>query len=282
MKWANGGYTVIEVLIVLAITTAIFLSAATIFRGKQAETQFNQAMYDLESKINLVVGDVGRSVYPGESYTCDTSGDNRPYLTFGSTGPIGGSQNCIFLGKAIEAKENAEQIRVYTVLGNRTYLVGGTRAPVTSFDQAQATIAANNADPPVPIEELIENHSITSGDAKIIWACADSTGGCAVGQRRELAGFYNSLQNASAPAESYGSQSLITKSYRMNPAASAQDCVTNSASCPPPMMADFTSWTLCLASNNGKNAAILTVNSSPAGISTQLQFKPDPAVCPGP
>lgn len=273
MKWARGGYTVIEVLIVVAITSAMLISAVTIFNGKQAESNFNQAMYDLESRINLIVNDVGRSVFPADRYDCVTSSDNRPQLVDVGTRVEGSSQDCIFLGKAVEARAGEENVIIHTVLGNRTYQAGAVRVPVTEFSQTRPTPATDNNNAPV----LTEQFSLGSGDARIVWACSSDASACPPpnGQQHELVGFYNSLQPTSVP-ELQGSQALDTRTYRII-SSSTDACIKEEPSCQ--IVRNASGWKLCLKSNNGKNTALLTINSSPAGVTTQLQLKPDPAVC---
>src|SRR3990167_10157354 len=82
MKSIRGGFTVLEVLIVLAITGLLFISAVTLFRGKQTQTQFNQAMHDLESKIQSIANVVKSGSFPdSENYNCFRRGTGTPGLT---------------------------------------------------------------------------------------------------------------------------------------------------------------------------------------------------------
>jgi len=278
MDSARGGYTIIEVFIVLAVSGVMLFSAMTLFGGKQRQAEFNQAMQDIDSKINTYVNDVGVSVFPAANdYEClrNTSVD-RPYLRAGSQ-VTGSNQDCIFLGKALQISPGSNTVTVYSVLGNRTYDAGGgQRAPVTTFGQTRPEPTVDDSGS--IIASLVESYKLAYNAGTLVKSWINSDPNLAANQNYDMAGFYNSLQ-ASAPAEQ-GSQSLLVKTYRAGGSAGVKPCIEEQGSCAA-IFESPESWSLCFRNSSGNDFAILAITATPAGVQTQLTFKPDPTICPG-
>jgi len=65
------GYTIVEVLIFLAISSLMFLLAAGFISGKQSAVEFKQGMNDINTQIGSVVNDVANGQYPpSATFTC--------------------------------------------------------------------------------------------------------------------------------------------------------------------------------------------------------------------
>lgn len=279
---ARGGYTIIEVFIVLAISGVLLFSAVALFSGKQAQAQFNQAMQDLDSKIKSYINDVGVGVFPdSELYRCQLDINDYPYLTgpFMTPKVVGSNQDCIFLGKAIQvypdpSSPSNRTITVHTVLGNRTYDSGGARVPVTNFD-----VNLN----PEPVIQLQQTYNIAYSAARVVKSWANDDYLLPPPQSYDMAGFYNSLQ-ASTFSTEQGSQSLVMKAYRIvGNGQTVQTCIRDESMSCQPLPDDstpLTKWTMCLASDNNKEWATLALIPTPAGVQTELTFKTDPDICP--
>jgi prepilin-type N-terminal cleavage/methylation domain-containing protein len=117
--WGSRGFTIIEVLIVLAVTGALFVSAAIMIAGRQQQTEFNQAIRQVQSQIQQVINEVAIGYYPNTNNFQCAPGASGPVLTPG-TAEQGTSSGCIFMGKAMQfeiADTEPEQFAVYTVAG---------------------------------------------------------------------------------------------------------------------------------------------------------------------
>lgn len=96
----NKGFTIVEVLIVLAITGALFVSAATMISGRTAKTQFEQSINQMTGQIRQQINDVASGYYPNnKNFTCTANGADFS-ITAGAN-EQGTNEGCVFLGKAL-------------------------------------------------------------------------------------------------------------------------------------------------------------------------------------
>ena len=264
-----GGYTVIEVMIFLAISGVIFVTAVLAFQGQQGKTSFEQGMRDLASQLQKYVSEVGTSVLPGaDKYACSISiSTGRTQLAAGGAG-IGSNQACIFLGRAIQVIPTQSKLFAYSVLGNQYDANGET---VTSFTSAlpEPAFAAGT--------DLTDEYNTPWGTVssskitKLDGTTADS----------DLVGFYNSLQDGYQNSGVAGAQSIFAKGYNFvsNVLASTRSdaiktCIeeqnANGINCTDAPI--IKSWNVCFASTGSSQTAILSVVSTPAGITTDVNF----------
>ena len=115
-----GGFTLLEVMITLAISSVMLVTAIIAFGGQQRRTSFQQGMRDIESRVRDVLNDVSVGYYPTNLSNClyTTSG---PF--FRSTSSEQGKNfDCVFVGKAIHFQDEAYTI--YSVVGNQKNEIG--------------------------------------------------------------------------------------------------------------------------------------------------------------
>lgn len=139
----TGGYTILEVIIVLAITGSLLLSAMTLISGQQRKTEFTTAARDFEHRIQDIFNDVETGYYASSGQlkcTNDPPAYNGPTITAANTA-LGTNEGCIFLGKALRfhgVGGSATKYEAYTVAGRRQLLNASLNPEdVTSLDQAQ-------------------------------------------------------------------------------------------------------------------------------------------------
>ena len=95
------GFTIIEVLIVLAVTAAMFLLAVLSINGKQDTAEFQQGVNDIRSSIQQEIDQVAAGNYTDTgNFTCDGTGGSL-VIAKGS-GQQGSNTGCIYLGKALQ------------------------------------------------------------------------------------------------------------------------------------------------------------------------------------
>ncbi|HTH72242.1 MAG TPA: prepilin-type N-terminal cleavage/methylation domain-containing protein [Candidatus Pristimantibacillus sp.] len=115
----RGGFTIIEVLIVLAVTGALFLSAALMISGKQAQTAFDQSIREIQSQVQQSLNEVGAGFYPNNNnFKCAVAGVGQPPTLSAAAVNQGTNSGCIFLGKAIQfgvGSNDPDRFSTYTI-----------------------------------------------------------------------------------------------------------------------------------------------------------------------
>jgi type II secretory pathway pseudopilin PulG len=131
---SQTGFTIVETLIVLAITGAMFLSAVVMISGRQAATQFSQGVRDVEAQLRQTMSEVSSGFYPStQAITCTSTGpDGGPVIR--GNGQLqntqGTNKDCIFIGRIIQfavadnngARTDPQLYNIYTLVGIRTLL----------------------------------------------------------------------------------------------------------------------------------------------------------------
>ncbi len=277
MKWAranltisrpSGGYTIIEIMIVLAITGVIFVSAIALFNGQGAETSFNQAVSDLSSELSTQAKSVSASQFYGaQGYGCMitfTGNPPSPRATLNGSGSGGTNQDCLSIGKAFEAISSTNDIFIYNVLGNRlTYSSGTPVGPASSLAEANPTIAV------VSGADLSTDYKLGGGLKIISSSVTDSAGQLSPSS---LIGYYVDFNGGSSASQS--GAVLTAKAYNLGAGshnlAAAKACVEGSGCSAP---SDISLWQLCLESSDAKRRALLVISNSAAGVTTNLKFE---------
>lgn len=262
LRWA--GYTVIEVLIVLAISGVIFVSGVVMFSGQSNSTAFEQSMQDANSEISTRIRGVGSSqFFNSEGYTCTVSGNPaRAILT--PSGGSSGQQDCLVVGTAVEAPTGANNLYFYEVLGNRQVYGPGNNptGPATSLAESNPTPA------------LAEGTDLTfsfklSSDVKIISSNVEAFDGSNLASN--LVGFYINFQGEATSGS--GSQTSVAKGYNYQSAghdtSSVKSCIEGTA-CQVPT--DVKVWKICFESPSGNRRAEIDIASQPTGVTTELKF----------
>lgn len=118
------GYTIIEIMIVLAVSGFMFVIAATFINGKQAKAAFAQGSNDTVSKLQQVVADVTDGHYSDVPLQCGAAGSSLAASTTG-IGSQGQDPNCVFFGKIVRFYDpsggsNRDHYSIYSIAADRT------------------------------------------------------------------------------------------------------------------------------------------------------------------
>jgi WD40 repeat protein len=127
-----AGYTLVEVIIFLAVSGALLVAASTLIVGRQDKVRFSQAVVEFEEKISDALNDASTGYFPSNSdFSCDIDASGRARLTSGSGNSEQGSNNeCIFAGKLIHFRAETYTgsgydltdgaYKIYTLIGPRS------------------------------------------------------------------------------------------------------------------------------------------------------------------
>lgn len=153
------GFTITEVMIVLAVTGALFVSAAATISGRQAETQFQQALQNVKSQIQQTISEVSTNFYPNlNNFKCISSGNGTIAISSASGVGQGTNSGCIFLGKVMQfaaAKPSGgatdpQTFITYTIAGAQQY----NGQETTNLGQSDPTVIAPAPTLSVPDDSL--------------------------------------------------------------------------------------------------------------------------------
>ena len=134
----DSGFTIVETMVVLVVTGALFVAIAATLAGRQNAAQFTHAIQSVQSQLQQTIDQVSAGFYPTQdNFICaDNAGSVQ--ITAGSNSQ-GTNQDCVFLGKVIQfgvQNTDPEQYQVYTIAGLRTATAGAT----SPFQSASPTV----------------------------------------------------------------------------------------------------------------------------------------------
>lgn len=162
LAWGNhrdksrAGYTITEVMIVLAISASLFGVVALLLQGRQKAAQYTQSIRDLEGRIQSVASDVQNGFFTS-SFDCEIEpATGEPRILETNENPSGTNEPCVFMGKVIhfnEEESNLRQMDVLTMVGRRTVVNESRKVVATNLLEAQS----------VPVDSATTHYSLMYG-----------------------------------------------------------------------------------------------------------------------
>jgi type II secretory pathway pseudopilin PulG len=122
-----AGFTIIETMIVLVVTGALFVIIAATLTGRQNEAEFVHAIQSVRSQLQQAVDQVSAGFFPTNDLSCTAAASSLNFAAGG--GSQGANDQCVFLGSVIQFRvqgTSPEQYQIYTVAGKRGPGVGAT------------------------------------------------------------------------------------------------------------------------------------------------------------
>ena len=131
------GYTIIEVLIFLAISSVLFATSVIGMNGQLERSRFKQSMETIQADIVSILDSVdkGYTLSDGNK-TCTASG-NSLIIRDGVTQSGSTASNCLFYGRDIDICTTDNQFLVSTYLANNKAII----EPATYPPQNMASLA---------------------------------------------------------------------------------------------------------------------------------------------
>ncbi len=199
------GFTIVETLIVLAVTSMLFVSVALLINGRQNRTDFLVGVRSLQQQFQQIINETISGYYPNNgNFSCSVAGPPLSIIS-GSTAQ-GKNQDCIFAGKAIVVGGAAHlnNYSAYPLAGRRA--ING--ADVKTPQEARVTaIAQSTANPQAPVVGLVKlPNNLVYSKARLANSPSWTTGTFAVA-------FLSSFGNFQGTINTTGSQQLNLASY---------------------------------------------------------------------
>ncbi len=265
MKGASGGFTIIEVMIVLTISAMLLGSAAAVFSGRRESTDFSQAVYDLQSQIQSIANGVSAQAVPGlQQYTCapaSVGGVMRPALTSGSST----NQDCIYLGQAVQVTPNSPTLYSYPIFGLRTVYSGpnDTGVAPSVVSDAHPEPAVDSSDPTSPNNLLLINtytllNGLTTASAKYS------------GSENDILTIYSSLQDSNTSGNEISVSSFGYTGASTDAKTMLKQCIEANGCTATGNPVATTAWKLCVT--DGRRQAQINLKGIPTGIATSLDM----------
>lgn len=276
------GFTIIEVLIVLAVTGFMFISAVTLISGRQAKTQFQQSVTQIQTQMQQIIAEVSTGYYANAgNFQCTASGSNNISLSAGSTGQ-GANTACIFLGKVVQFTNVAgstgnQKYYTFPIAARRADSTGND---ITDIASSNATaVAPSTTQPNIPNASVSDNLLYGLSVGKMYYTSGGSN---------TQIGAFGIVSNLGSPDSSgvglsSGSQqfnlvpisgsSLIDPSNSANLRAAAQTIDSNLASSFTNLSNPNGGVTVCLVSGTTQQSALMTIGGNGRTISVTISIK---------
>lgn len=188
-RCASGGFTLVESMIVLAVSGVLFISLASMVAGQQSKARFRASMTDITTQIQSQVNEVSTGFYPnGGDFRCQSVSGN-PVASNGVSA-LGENADCTFLGRAMMygiPGTDPEEYRIQTLIGLRRTLMG--REPLTLREARTQVLARGNTYNNVTTwPERATSKSLQQG-TRVAWMCNRGGFGASCSGGSRIAGF---------------------------------------------------------------------------------------------
>jgi prepilin-type N-terminal cleavage/methylation domain-containing protein len=270
------GFTLIETMIVLAVTGLLFVVIAASLSGRQNTAEFMQAIQSTQSQIQQTINQVAQGFYPNETNFNCVNGAGTVQITAGSNSQ-GTNQDCIFLGKVLQfgvQGTNPERYQTFTLAGLRS----ATASASSPFANASPTVVG------------VSNNYINYSTARslkygltTLWVHAGANSIGAIGFLMEP----GSLNSGSTSGYSSGTQQVDIVPIRstaigqtLNQAvASIQDGNSGSGGLGDPLLTTSapinpsSGVQICLVSGGTNQSGLITIGGTGRQLSVKLDVK---------
>lgn len=147
----SRGYTILEVMIFLAISGLMFVIASSFINGKQSKAEFRQGMSAINSQVKDVINAVSNGYYPAtNSFKCQAGAAGLPTFSAPTADTEqGNNQGCVFLGKFVQFGDPAnvggvdENYNIYSIVGRQFKTTSADGTLPKDFSESRPTIAPN-------------------------------------------------------------------------------------------------------------------------------------------
>jgi hypothetical protein len=253
------GFTIVETLIVLAVTGFLFVIVAVLIGGKQNKTQFSTGTRDVESRLQTIINEVANGYYPNTgNFKCDNvAGVPKVVSVIGLPKEQGTNKDCIFLGKVVQFSPDdisVEAFHVYSVVGLRLNSSGD---PVKNLTEANPRL--------IKLTGSFEEQTMPFG-MKAVDSVADSNTGSVA--------FISSLGNldTSGPSQQMNVYPIPGTTYTQD-TAGAIGIIQSPAGLKSAPANPANGVKICLSSGSTEQSALYTIGGSGRQLSVSFVIK---------
>lgn len=280
----SSGYTIVELMIVLAVSAALLVTGLLLVGNQQQKTELTTSTNDMKQLVDSIINTVSSGYYQNNNdFQCSGQPGAPAYPKIGP--PSGGGQQgtnsgCVFLGKAIQFAVNNDRtaLNVFTVVGLQYKDANGvddagniTEAAPTAL----ATTTLNNTAPNTDIERDRLGYGLSVLQVKY----TDSSGtpfndSNSIAFVTDFAGTNPSTGGQNSGSRNADLFAIKSTSVADNTAASANQIKYSN-------FVAASSVTICF-NTSVRKYAVLTIGSNGRQLNTQMNIKdynPTPTEC---
>lgn len=265
------GFTIVETLIVLAVTSALFVSTALLVSGRQQKTQFAVGIRNLQQQIQQVINETRSGYFPDSgNFSCAATGGPVPYnvnLTAAAGKEQGTNGECIFAGKTIvfDPVDHPSTFNVYSLAARRQKSGEEVKTAAEANITAIAPTTSSPTIPDLTVQTTIPNN-IEYVKGKAVGAGGWNTQGQAVAIISSFANFQT------VGTGSGGSQRMLLARYgAWNPSDEVSNINKEMNNPPVNIYPLFTNGVqLCFKSGGTNQSGLITISN---GLEVKLDIK---------
>jgi len=266
-----AGFTIVESLIVLAVTTFLFGSVVLLISGRQHKTEFQTAINSARQQVEQIINQTASGYFPSNNtYNCSANSGVPTITTVTDGGAAQGTNTgCVFLGKVVffgsSDSDGDQQFITWPIVGNQN--IASLGASGTTADQTISKAIPNPVDPArettllgsgLHVTAMYYNSSVSLKTAGVGFLAGDSTGLYAGGGA-------NGLNSGSLQLSLYSinnTQAIATNQSQILTQLASSTTSNNYRS--------VSSVEICLASGTTDQSGLLTIGNTSASAVRQL------------
>ena len=259
-----NGFTIIETLIVLAISGSMLVAVVAMISGQQGKTQFQQSINQVSQQIQQIIGDVSNGYYPVSNITCSASGSSVSIIPSNGSSSLGTNSDCVLVGKVIQFYQTQasvpQQFTVYSMVGSRT---GNGAYPIALAPGANTY---TNVPP--------GNTTVTSLANGLSLAYTTYTDSNGVTQTNTVAfGILTSPVSGSGATDTSGAQQINIYAVQGTSASADTNSNVDVIDKQPTNFVQITSYSVCLTSGTTNQSGLITIGGGSRKVSVVLTIK---------
>ncbi len=141
----DSGYTIIEVMIFLAISSVVFLFAVEFINGKQSQVEFSQGMANIKLQLQQVASNVVNGSFSERAnFSCSsgsTNANQQTTLVFNNTvsNTQGSNGGCMLIGYGVQYDVQGTNGSGYAIVPVAVSRVNSSGQPTSSLSEAVPT-----------------------------------------------------------------------------------------------------------------------------------------------
>lgn len=261
MKRLPRGYTIIEVMMFLLVSSALLGSVMTMISGRQERTRFTTSVESFERKLNDIFNDVSTGFYPSaENISCRDTTSGLSIQSSATKVDQGTNVGCVFLGKAVEFKTGGapSNYTTYTIVASQS---------ATGLNDAKVELLGAPKSSGGTLNPGIKDNGTILADIEVVKAVRTGDGNEVSG----VAIISDFSQTSVLDNKVSGNAARVSLYQIPNP-------FINNAGRPTMAIADQ-GVTVCLQQGTGGRKAAVLLGSNGGRLSTEIVIDNLPGVC---